>query len=120
MDTRIAEKWVDALRSEKYQQGTGCLKQTKNQQDKFCCLGVLADIAIKEGLKINVKQLYERTIFGDRGDYLPTEVQKWANMKTPSGYFTKDNITNTLSYINDGGTKFDEIATIIEDNIEEL
>lgn len=119
MDTRIAAKWVDALRSEKYQQGTGCLKQTKNQQDKFCCLGVLIDIAIKDGLNITVVS-GPRTRFNSFADYLPSEVQKWANMKTPSGSFTKDNLTNTLAYLNDAGKTFNEIATIIEDNIEEL
>lgn len=119
MDTRIAEKWVDALRSKKYQQGTGCLKQTKNQQDKFCCLGVLTDIAIKDGLKI-IEQSGPRTTFNSFTDYLPGEVQRWANMKTSNGTFTKNNLTNTLAYLNDAGRTFDEIATLIEDNIEEL
>ena len=33
-------KWVAALRSGKYQQGVGSL----NRNEKYCCLGVLADI----------------------------------------------------------------------------
>lgn len=39
MKKEYAEKWVEALRSGKYQQGTGnlCL------DNKYCCLGVLED-----------------------------------------------------------------------------
>lgn len=35
------EKWVAALRSGEYEQGAGVLRSNAN---KFCCLGVLADI----------------------------------------------------------------------------
>lgn len=42
MDKRIKEKWLHALRSGAYQQGMGMLR---SHDDKFCCLGVLCDIA---------------------------------------------------------------------------
>lgn len=35
-----AQKWVDALRSGKYQQGAGCL----SAEGKFCCLGVACEV----------------------------------------------------------------------------
>lgn len=35
------QKWLEALRSGKYLQGTGYLCH----QEKYCCLGVLADVA---------------------------------------------------------------------------
>src|SRR5579859_5395879 len=48
MDTRecviteeLKTEWVEALRSGKYVQGTGYLRDANEQ---FCCLGVLADI----------------------------------------------------------------------------
>ncbi len=41
MDPELKQKWLDALRSGKYKQGEG---QLRNVQDEFCCLGVLADI----------------------------------------------------------------------------
>lgn len=41
MNPELKKKWVEALRSGKYEQGE---KQLRSQDDKFCCLGVLADI----------------------------------------------------------------------------
>lgn len=40
MDADIKRQWVKALRSGKYQQGAGQLRE----YDKFCCLGVLCDV----------------------------------------------------------------------------
>ena len=41
MDINIKNKWVEALRSGKYKQGTGKLRKC---DDTFCCLGVLIDV----------------------------------------------------------------------------
>lgn len=41
MKKEIKEKWITALRSGEYQQGTGRLK---GLDGKYCCLGVLANI----------------------------------------------------------------------------
>ncbi|WP_024516788.1 hypothetical protein [Bradyrhizobium sp. Tv2a-2] len=41
MDAELKAKWVKALRSGKYQQARGQLKDG----DRYCCLGVLCDIA---------------------------------------------------------------------------
>lgn len=41
MDKAIKTKWVKALRSGKYKQARGILK---NSRGEMCCLGVLADI----------------------------------------------------------------------------
>lgn len=38
----IKEKWIAALKSGEYKQGTGCLRDA---DDNYCCLGVLGDIA---------------------------------------------------------------------------
>ena len=40
MDKALKNKWIKALRSGKYRQGTGRLKLMY----RYCCLGVLADI----------------------------------------------------------------------------
>lgn len=44
MKQELIQKWTDALESKKYKQGRNTLKCN----DKYCCLGVLADIVIKE------------------------------------------------------------------------
>lgn len=41
MDSEIKAKWLEALRSGKYAQGSGALR---NYNNAYCCLGVLCDI----------------------------------------------------------------------------
>lgn len=46
----VYQLWLDALRSGKYRQGQGQLRQTDgNGHNRFCCLGVLCDLAVKDG-----------------------------------------------------------------------
>ena len=44
-DVDLMDEWVDALRSGKYDQGHGQLRE----QNSFCCLGVLCDIYSEDG-----------------------------------------------------------------------
>lgn len=41
MTKELKQRWLDALRSGKYMQGQRFLRQ----HDKYCCMGVLCDIA---------------------------------------------------------------------------
>ena len=50
MNKEIKEKWLKALRSGEYTQGQGFLKQMKDNTPQYCCLGILCDIAAKEGI----------------------------------------------------------------------
>lgn len=43
----VFDLWLNALRSGQYQQGFGRLKEGNN----FCCLGVVCDLAAKDGGK---------------------------------------------------------------------
>lgn len=42
MDPTVKVKWLEALRSGKYEQGNGALRRVEG--NAFCCLGVLADV----------------------------------------------------------------------------
>jgi hypothetical protein len=44
-NTEVIQKWIDALTSGEYQQGTGMLQSAEGE---YCCLGVLCDLYIKE------------------------------------------------------------------------
>lgn len=49
MKKEVAEKWTEALRSGKYEQGRGALCQDKKSGGRaFCCLGVLCDLYAQE------------------------------------------------------------------------
>ncbi len=58
LDTKVKTKWLKALRSRKFKQGYHFLK---NHSNKYCCLGVLAEL---EGVHIEV----ESTSFIDEAD----------------------------------------------------
>ncbi len=98
MKPEIKKKWVQTLRSGKFQQGQGCLRQG----DKFCCLGVLCE-------------LHREETHGEwkLGNYLgavqlpPDEVSNW------SGLTSLDRI-KTIAGMNDGGVSFETIADQIE------
>jgi hypothetical protein len=49
MNAEVKANLVAALRSDKYQQGRGCLRQVDGPYSKFCCLGVLSDIVDPHG-----------------------------------------------------------------------
>jgi hypothetical protein len=43
MNKKLKQKWVAALRSGKYQQGSSVLKRVDNGETSHCCLGVLCE-----------------------------------------------------------------------------
>lgn len=51
MNADVKRKWLDALRGGEYKQTTGRLLSVSTSGEKsYCCLGVLCDIAVQEGV----------------------------------------------------------------------
>lgn len=136
MKQNIMKKWVKALRSGKFKQGIGTLKQyNRKEQVKYCCLGVLCELYNQEMKKKKKKTLPETTedynsqfidwskctTFGDKAFDLPKEVMKWSGVETSTGqlWYTLGDLPS-LSSLNDAGKKFKTIANIIEKNWENL
>ena len=131
MKKEIKKKWVKALRSGKYKQGRGELRE----EDRFCCLGVLCDLSkLGEWEEYNRMdhsfhyliegQPYEEDADGclPNAGYLPKPVAEWAGMKTVKGQLKNNSrythkIGNTLALLNDSGKSFKEIADIIEKDL---
>jgi hypothetical protein len=128
VNAEIAKKWVAALRSGEYRQSKSQLRRG----DGFCCLGVLCELAAKEG----VGQWNGTAFTTDRmhmgGDfvdfvnhrdvhYLPHGVTGWACVQSKDPQVLDDNNGKShLSELNDNGFTFDQIATIIEKQAEML
>ena len=62
--------WVDALRSGQYEQTDKRLKR----DGKYCCLGVACEVAVANGLELDIRPFFEDSI-GDEN--LPIEVSRW-------------------------------------------
>jgi hypothetical protein len=109
MKKEVADKWVEALRSGKYKQGNGVLKDDNN---KFCCLGVLCDIS---DMSIWIKSIEGSSEFNnyfENSMYLPVKIRQWAEMNSASGIY--DDWEPSLASENDNGLSFNEIADLIE------
>ena len=112
MNPEIKARWVAALRGGEYTQGKSSLR---NKYDELCCLGVLCDLAGKDGLGEWTTQEGSVHLFFD-GCYLalPQSVVDWAGLDShnPTIYTTEEGVE--LSDYNDGGLSFAALADLIE------
>lgn len=119
MDQQVKSKWIEALRSGKYQQGTGRLRR----DDHFCCLGVLCDIVSPEKWNddehnwhnmLPSPEVMEGSGF-NKYSYSP-------RIPVPDDYIVRcgedlNQNTIALSNLNDHGYTFNEIADLIEKHL---
>ena len=94
MNKEVKALWLDALRSGDYVQGKYALRTEDNT---FCCLGVLCDLAVKAGIQEDGtltdsrQTLHEGVTYqyddvegqGVANNMLPVKVAKWAGIDTP-------------------------------------
>lgn len=118
MNQEIKKQWVKALRSGKYQQGKNHLRVG----NEFCCLGVLCDIApksVREPWKPRIDNTYEVKVYSMHGisSCIPDPIKTWANLTDGSIYVPYNGTTIALSYLNDNGISFNEIADLIEEHL---
>lgn len=102
MDPKLKREWVKALRSGEYKQGQDCLCQWRAGEFRFCCLGVLEDIATdadwvmcRDGYRYRV----EDRAFGCSTSLVDMPEQE------------------ALALMNDEGSPFSEIADYIEKHL---
>lgn len=134
MNPEIKDRWLQKLESGEYEQTTGELRNDEG----FCCLGVLCEVAVEDGIICRGDSGYLST--GPDGMYvenstLPREVVKWAGLESinptvpfelqeddcPCGEPHDDDVETTkmeLSELNDSERlTFREIASYIKDNL---
>lgn len=111
MKKRVKKLWVEALRSGKYQQGTG---QLRNEYNRFCCLGVLCNLHAQAHPKIAKRQTNPESYLGESW-FTPSDVIEWAGLAHPNPRLLYENYDWPLSVLNDReGLSFKRIATLIE------
>jgi hypothetical protein len=118
MKRSVMKKWVEALRSGEFKQGIGSLCK----DGKHCCLGVLTDIALCEGVVEYQGEFLGSCNYGAGcvSGILPSEVADWAGMHTRNGALRLNGHLVHLWQLNDGANckvhTFKELAGIIEAN----
>lgn len=130
MNSAVKKMWTAALRSGKYDQGKSALALVDETNTKYCCLGVLCELAVDAGV-IGAGAILQNggnssgtMAYGAGRDTstLPDEVIQWAEIGdgvySSNPYVEKANgQKNSLATINDRGTSFEEIADLIEENL---
>lgn len=102
-----ALKWVEALESGNYKQGTGRLCRIDLDKNKrFYCLGVACDLAIENGLIVSATDGRDCVVYDGESDYLPAKVAKWLGLNSRCGFYELNNGSSTLSGKNDSGYSF--------------
>lgn len=103
MSEDLKDRWVAALRSGKYEQGTGQLRLGGT----FCCLGVLCDV-VDPGRWVGNDWEDER---GDRSDFLPPSEVMSVDL---ANHLMHENLY--LQTLNDAEHySFEQIADVIEE-----
>ena len=125
MDREVKAEWVRRLRSGDYVQGRGFLRSKGYDgiPDRYCCLGVLCEIAVEAGVIDSPEatagsHMYK---YGEVGDGevsgLPRSVREWAGISEDSGRLVEtpgSGIYPDLAAMNDSGLPFEQIAEAIE------
>lgn len=125
MKPEIKARWVAALRSGEYVQGRDCLRSTgpADVDDAFCCLGVLCDLAAREGVIEwdGTDAWYSEPVRGIEhwnNTVLPLPVMVWAGLADDNPRVACDvggYTTASVASLNDEhGCTFSEIADCIE------
>lgn len=128
MNREIKAKWVAELRSGKYEQAQRCLIKVqrrpilRRQKRSFCCLGVLCEIAVADGV---IKPAHATGADGwgyeNREGTLPDRVEIWAGFHSGRYYFPNEG-GRARSYsamdLNDKlGLSFTEIADLVDKHV---
>lgn len=102
MDKELVTKWVEALELGRYEQGKDKLRSADN---KFCCLGVLADIQGADWAYSGYG--------GFVGCVFDEDMYSNGYTKVPNG--PPEPFSEHLAELNDTGTTFKEIAEILRE-----
>lgn len=127
MNQEIKKLWVDALRSGRYEQGVGVLR---DRADKYCCLGVLCELAVEANVleraepDIEGVYSYHGPLAGSDDSsviLLPVSVMHWAGLEGSAEVLVRSESRwggeRLLSGLNDSGETFEYIASVIEEEL---
>jgi len=127
MNPEVKQKWIDALRSGEYEQGSEKLRSVSG----YCCLGVLCDIYAKEtntewefrGNEETNLQPMDYWYFDDQSEFLPESVMDWAGLSL-NCLVVKIDVEEDdedpwfynegLAELNDSGYTFNDLSKLIE------
>lgn len=139
----VKDQWVKDLRSGEFEQGGLNLRRSVDGEERYCCLGVLCEQAVKAGV-IPAPELHDHGVYGYLDDdydgnnkvtgesfnqecSLPRKVAEWAGLPLEKDGMGEDVVILprngelgevTAIGANDGmSLTFAQIADLIEQNV---
>jgi hypothetical protein len=114
MDQDIKKRWTDALRSGSYGQTQNWLRDSTG----YCCLGVLCEIAVQDGVVVQEDGSYFDPY--DPEDFsaeeLPQAVIKWASLEdTDFSENPLSDVRYTGSVVRPPGREFAHLSELNDD-----
>jgi hypothetical protein len=132
MNPEVKQKWIDALRSGEYEQGSEKLRSVSG----YCCLGVLCDLYAQEhntewefrGNEETNLQPEDYWYFDGKGEFLPKSVMDWAELESNNPIVRSDIdvvnangeddcFYNEIANLNDMGYTFNDLSKMIEQQL---
>lgn len=125
MNSDVRRKWVTALKSGKYVKCTSRMHAIVKGTHQFCVMGVLCDLAEKEGITrithtVDLGDGMQSVAYDDHFTMLPRKVMEWAglNKQVPTIVVRADDGEEeriSLAQLNDAlMLSFNEIADLID------
>lgn len=130
MNPEVKQKWIDALRSGKYEQGSEKLRSVSG----YCCLGVLCDLYAQEhnvewdfrGNEETNLQPMDYWYYEGESEFLPESVMNWAGLELNCPLIEIDVAEDDedpwvyregLADLNDSGYTFNDLSKLIEEQL---
>lgn len=120
MNEEVKTLWLEALRSGKYEQAKGYLRDG----DFYCPLGVLCDLYPGGKWKqdkfiediLDKVYYFSVTVSNKVPSYTspPSAVVHWAELEDPQPFITIGNDSTNLTRLNDDGLTLSQLADLIE------
>jgi hypothetical protein len=109
--------WYQALMSGDYVQGDGrlCAVGHDGEPDKWCCLGVACDVAVKNGVEMLLDADGIRKYFDGMIAYLPKKVEEWLGVPDHDPDLAGERASN---WNDSSRLSFPEIAELIKNEYE--
>lgn len=114
MNQEIKKLWIEDLRANGDKQG----KQWLQQDGKFCCLGRLCELAVREGvIKSPGISKFDISFYDDNLTNLSLKVQEWSGITDSEALLNQPiGIHRCLIELNDKANyTFAQIADVIEE-----
>lgn len=120
MNKEIKALWIEALESGQYQQGRGMLR---NEKGEYCCLGVLCELAVQEGV-IDTSREYASQNGNSYTEYdgswhtISDKVREWSGFgwNAEGGYAIPGDVNHVISMNDEEDASFDDIAEWLRRN----